>query len=178
MLRLADSCAPAAAFFSLRGFSELGPGLGIAVVTMGIGSSAAVGEQAYAVHRASITSCSDAHILYDGAETWAGDSGGALLFFEDGCVVGMRLGVFDAKPALDGAAPPSPAAGGSGTKRAKWAANAAARTTEALELRSAASSSHGKVCRALRLTHPRVLSAVESARLGGSLSGAGSSALL
>jgi hypothetical protein len=164
VLRLADGCTPAAAFFSLQGFSDLVPGLGIALVTMGIGigSNAAVGEQAYAVHKASITSCSDAHILYDGAETWAGDSGGALLF-EDGFVVGMHLEVFDAKPEQDATPPTSP--GGGGRKRHRTA-DAAAQTAEALELLSAASSSHGKVCRALRLTHSRVLQAVESARRG------------
>ena len=161
VLRLAEGCAPAAAFFSLQGFSDVEPGLGIAVVTMGIGSSAAVGEEAYAVHKASITSVSATHILYDGAETWAGDSGGALLF-EDGFVIGMHLEVFDAKPALDGALS-LPAAGGA-TKRTRRAADATARTTYALEQLSVASSSHGKVCRALRLTHSRVLSAVESAR--------------
>ena len=129
---------------------------------MGIGSSAAVGEEAYAVHKASITSVSATHILYDGAETWAGDSGGALLF-EDGFVIGMHLEVFDAKPALDGALS-LPAAGGA-TKRTRRAADDTARTTyAALEQLSVASSSHGKVCRALRLTHSRVLSAVESAR--------------
>jgi hypothetical protein len=160
VLRLAEGCAPAAAFFSLQGFSDVEPGLGIAIVTMGIGSSAA-SEEAYAVHKASITSVSATHILYDGAETWAGDSGGALLF-EDGFVIGMHLEVFDAKPALDGVLSP-PAAGGA-TKRTRRAADATARTTSALEQLSVASSSHGKVCRALRLTHSRVLSAVESAR--------------
>ena len=153
--------SPAAAFFSLQGFLDVEPGLGIAIVTMGIGSSAAVGEEAYAVHKASITSVSATHILYDGAETWAGDSGGALLF-EDGFVIGMHLEVFDAKPALDGALP-LPAAGAA-AKRARRAADASARTAKALEQLSVASSSHGKVCRALRLTHFRVLSAVESAR--------------
>ena len=174
VLRLADGCAPAAAFFSLQGFSDVEPGLGIAVVTIGIGSSAAVGEEAYAVHKASISSVSATHILYDGAETWAGDSGGALLF-EDGFVIGMHLEVYDAKPAIDGALPPA-AAGGGATKRARWAADAAARTAYALERLSVASSSHGKVCRALRLTHSRVLSAVESARhipIDSPLAGAG-----
>ena len=70
VLRLADCCAPAAAFFfRCRAFSELSLGLGIAVVTMSIGSStAAGGEQAHAVHKASVTSCSDTRILYDGAD--------------------------------------------------------------------------------------------------------------
>ena len=154
VLRLAEGCAPAAAFFSLQGFSDVKPGLGIAIVTMGIGSSAAVGEEAYAVHKASITSVSAKHILYDGAETWAGDSGGALLF-EDGFVIGMHLEVFDAKPAVDGA-PPLPAAGAA-AKRARLAADDSTRTAKALEQLSAASSSHGKVCRALRLTLPRAL---------------------
>jgi hypothetical protein len=36
-------------FATLQGFSDVEPGLGIAVVTMDIGSSAAVGEEAYAV---------------------------------------------------------------------------------------------------------------------------------
>ena len=173
VLRLAEGYAPAAAFFSLQGFLDVEPGLGIAIVTMGIGSSAAVGEEAYAVHKASITSVSATHILYDGAETWAGDSGGALLF-EDGFVIGMHLEVFDAKPALDGALP-LPAAGAA-AKRARRAADASARTAKALEQLSVASSSHGKVCRALRLTHSRVLSAVESARhipIDSPLAGAG-----
>ena len=121
MLRLADGCAPTAAFFSLQGCAELVSGLGIAVVTMGIGSSssAAAGEQAYAVHRASITSCTAEHILNDGAETWAGDSGGALLF-EDGVVVGMHLEVFDARPELSGgggAAAAAPLTTSAGDKR-------------------------------------------------------------
>ena len=66
------------------------------------------------------------------------------------------------EPALDGALP-LPAAGAA-AKRARRAADASARTAKALEQLSVASSSHGKVCRALRLTHSRVLSAVESAR--------------
>jgi hypothetical protein len=174
VLRLADGCAPTAAFFSLQGFSELLPGLGIAVVTMGIGisSSDAVG-QAYAVHKASITSLDDTHIIYDGAETWAGKSGGALLF-EDGFVVGMHLEVFDAKPEQGG--PYSPSSASAGRSKRRRAADAAARTADAPERLSTASSSHGKVCRALRLTHPHVLHAVESARrssLGVPRAGAG-----
>ena len=147
VLRLTEACKPATAFFSLQGFSDVEPGLGIAIVTMGIGSSAAVGvgAEAYAVHKASITSVSATHIHYDGAETWAGDSGGALLF-EDGFVIGMHLEVSDAKPALDGALF-LPADGGA-TKRARRAAGATARTNYALEQLSIASSSHGKVCRA------------------------------
>jgi hypothetical protein len=172
VLRLTDGSAPATDFFSLQGFSDLVPGLGIALVMMGIGSSAAVGEEAYAVHKASITSCSDTHILYDG-ETWAGDSGGALLF-EDGFVVGMHLEVFDAKPERDAASPLL--ARGSFGKRRRGAADTAAQVAEELERLSVASSSHGKVRRALRLTHPRVLGAVDRARdgeLGSPRAGAG-----
>lgn len=82
--------------FSLQGFSELDPGVEITLVSMSIGNGAAlavagaVAFPPYSVHKGRITDLDGQFIYYGDVETWAGDSGGALLF-KEGCVVGMHL---------------------------------------------------------------------------------------
>ena len=128
---------------------------------------------AYAVHRACITSFDESRILYDGAETWTGDSasGGALLF-EEGCAIGMHLDVVETKPSFESDSSASlPIAGG-----LKRRTHADIELHERVKKLSVASSSHGKICVALRLTHRDVLAAVELVRsAGGRSAAAGSS---
>ena len=155
---------PSSAFFSLQAHADVVGGLDVGLVTMGIGSAQELGAAtpAVSVQRVSITSVEAAHFTYDGAATWAGDSGAGLLF-DEGYVVGMHLEVIDAKPALKGK---RLRGGGSGSPTARLAA---------LELdvdrASDAASSHGKICRALLLSHPSVLTATESARVFGAAGG-------
>lgn len=146
--------------FSLQGCSDLDSGLKIAVVTMSIGSNAAMGtSQQYSVHQASITTFDEQFINYDGAETWGGDSGGALLF-EEGYVIGMHLEVVNSHKEFS----LEPSAQKVRRRKADYGARISTLEKNA-EIASTKSSSHGKSCRALRLTHPNVLAAVETARI-------------
>ena len=153
---------PSSAFFSLQVHADVVSGLDVGLVTMGIGSAQELGavSPTVSVQRVSITSVDAAHFTYDGAATWAGDSGAGLLF-DEGYVVGMHLEVIDAKPAHKGKRLRPP-----GSPTARFAA---------LELdvdrASEATSSHGKICRALLLSYPPVLAATESARVVGAAGG-------
>jgi len=100
---------PSSAFFSLQVHSDVVVGgLDVGLVTMGSGSAQELGAAtpAVSVQRVSITCVEAAHFTYDGAATWAGDSGAGLLF-KEGYVVGMHLEVIDAKPAHKGKRPRS-----------------------------------------------------------------------
>ena len=68
-------------------------------MTMSIGSGEVLGAPPQiSQHRVNVTGLDqDGFFLYDGASTWRGDSGGALLF-EEGFVVGLHLEVVDDKP--------------------------------------------------------------------------------
>ena len=185
VLRLtSDEREDPSSFFSLQGFAEITSGLSVSLVTMGIGSRGAIQKDEpaaaatisadprkapYTVHRATINSYDASHILYDGAETWAGDSGGALLI-EDGFVIGMHQEVIDSSDFQYAA----PHAGGERRKRS--APITVDDVAAALEKVSVASSSHGKVRRALRLTNPKVLAAVALARSSGGGAGAAAGA--
>jgi hypothetical protein len=170
ILRLSSGGRMHSTFFSLPGYAELPAGLGIALVTMNIGnrSSAPKGSPPYSVHAACVTMVGDEIICYDGADTWGGHSGGALLI-EEGCVVGMHLAIDDARP--------EPRGGNHarGSKRRSPATRLC--EVEALvDDLSVGSSSHGKVCRALRLANPLVRAAIELAQAqggGGRSSGGG-----
>ena len=166
---------------------------------MSVGSSAEMHARPHvSQHRVTVSSFDGTFIHYDGASTWKGDSGGALLF-EEGCVVGLHLEVIDDKPTLE-SPKLSPRAGGGAKRlrgacgepashadvelasradvepasRADVAAVAAAvvrvdsdvsAISKALGQVSLAASSQAKVCRALLLSHPAVLEAVERARV-------------
>ena len=88
---------------------------------------------------------SNSHFYYDGASTWQGGWGAALLF-EEGCVVGMHQEVCgDDKPEV------SPPAGG-GTGGASKRGRDQLQLEECIERLSVASSSQAKMCRALMLS--------------------------
>ena len=162
VLRLVGE-ADAPAFFDVPRFSSVTAGIELGLVTMSIGSSTMlkVGPQV-SQHRVNVSRIAESHFLYDGASTWRGDSGGALLF-EEGCVVGLHLEVVDDKPEL------APVGGGGGgvkkdslVKLRKDFGGIA----RALDSVSEAASSASKVCRALLLTHKDVLDAIDAAEAG------------
>ena len=155
VLKLKDGQRDASAYFLLPSFDSVEGGIDLGLVTMSIGSSAELASMPrISQHRVHVTSCDDKYICYDGTSTWKGDSGGALLF-EEGCVVGLHLGVIDDKP--EPALPISPHASSGTLKRGH---GGGARAPD----RSLAASSSAKICRALLLSHPAVREAVEAAR--------------
>ena len=176
VLRLKAGQADAPAFFDIPSFGAVQPGVDLGLVTMSIGSSAALeARPQISQHRVSVSGLDrEGFFLYDGASTWRGDSGGALLF-EEGCVVGLHLEVVDDKPALvTGAQLPSHLGGKGGGGTLKALREDVATISGAVERVSEAASSSSKVCRALLLTHPRVQKAVEAAKgEGGAPAGGG-----
>jgi hypothetical protein len=133
------------AFFDLPSHSSVDSGVSLGLVSMGVGVGAHHSmAPTYSVHAVTVTTYTpgDAFFCYDGAATWAGDSGAALLF-EEGCVVGMHLEVLDDMPEEV----VSPSAGARG-KRSR----SLRQVGEQLDRVSVASGSHAKVCRALLLS--------------------------
>jgi hypothetical protein len=166
VLRLKAGQEDAPAFFDIPSYGAVVTGVDLGLVTMSIGSGAALeAPPQISQHRVSVSGLDrDGFFLYDGASTWRGDSGGALLF-EEGSVVGLHLEVVDDKPALPFGIPQPRHYKGGGTLRALGKDVAA--VSDAVERVSEAASSSSKVCRALLLTHPRVLMAVGAAGGGG-----------
>lgn len=150
VLKLRPPCTPSTAFFSLPGIVSVERDTPLGLVSMGLGFGIAHGKTPQIMqHRVSVASCDDESLLYDGP-TWSGDSGAALLLFDESFVVGMHLEVLDEKG--EPHVPPFP-------KKRRV-------TSDELDhLHTAASvvSSHGKVCRALLLSHATVRVAVEAA---------------
>ena len=174
VLKLKAGQPDAAAFFSLQTFDSVTGGLNLGLVTMSIGISAALeGGPCVSQHRVTVISCDDKYICYDGASTWRGDSGGALLF-EEGYVVGLHLKVIDDKPELE--QPVISPLASSSFKRGRNADGGAlascdhgmldiAAVSDAFERISVAVSSSAKICRALLLSHPHVREAVALAEV-------------
>jgi hypothetical protein len=169
------------AFFNLPSFASVETGLKLGLVTMAVGQSKELDTvPLISQHSVNVTSSSEKHFFYDGASTWKGDSGAALLF-EEGEVVGLHL-VVDDKPSL--LKPSTQFSGGSKRGRQKngdgggsgglegvahlsaaisnLGSNAEAFSAE-LDNVSVAASSQAKVCQALLLSHPDVLNAVHAA---------------
>ena len=96
---------PSPAFFSLQSFPSVGPGQSAALVTMGIRArlAAEAALPTVTVHSVTVTSVTEDNILHDGAATWFGDSGGALVF-EEGYVIAMHVEVIDDHPDSNAAA--------------------------------------------------------------------------
>lgn len=160
VLRLSSGPRMRPTFFSLPVYAELPAGLGIALVTMNIGnrSSAPKGSPPYSVHAACVSVVGDEIICYDGADTWAGDSGGALLI-EEGCVIGMHLGIDDAKL--------EPRGGHTRSYKRRSPDSRLDEMEALLDDLSVGSKSYGKVCLALRLSNPLVRAAIELAQENG-----------
>jgi hypothetical protein len=161
VLKLRSSCCASTAWFALPSFSSVDRDTPLGLVSMGVGYGKMHRMPPHIMqHRVSVVSCDDVSFLYD-APTWAGDSGAALLLFEEGLVIGMHLEVFDEKG--EPYQPPSP-----GKKRR------VEHELDGLHAAVSTTSSHGKACRALLLSHASVLAAVEAAVAGsGPMLGAG-----
>jgi hypothetical protein len=181
VLKLKAGQPDADAFFLLPSYDSVVGGLHLGLVTMSIGSSAVLeGRPCISQHWVTVTSCDDNFICYDGASTWKGDSGGALLF-EEGYVVGLHLEVVDDKPELE-VPVLSPAALNCGSsKRGRSAGGALASdhqvldfaaVSDVLERISVAASSSAKLGRALLLSHPAVKKAVALALSAGTAAAA------
>lgn len=163
VLRLV-SPAVSPSHFSLPTFPSLEPGVRLGVVTMGLGVSRELGERhVCSQYSVNVTSSTDTFIMYDGASTWAGDSGAALLF-EEGFVVGMHHEVITAQPTLERGVVSSPT---SGQKRPPATLTRVTALEASLAAVSDAASSHEKVCRALLLTSSVVQEAVDAAEYNG-----------
>jgi hypothetical protein len=140
VLKLRAPCTPSTAFFSLPGIVSVERDTPLGLVSMGLGFCIAHGKKPHIMqHRVSVASCDDESLLYDGP-TW---SGAALLLFDESFVVGEK-----GEPHVS----PFP-------KKRRVT------SCELDRLHTAASvvSSHGKVCRALLLSHATVRAAVEAA---------------
>ena len=174
VLRLKAGQEDAPAFFDIPSYGAVVPGVDLGLVTMNIGSSVALGAPPQiSQHRVSVSGLDrDGFFLYDGASTWRGDSGGALLF-EEGFVVGLHLEVVDDKPTLSSGMPQHRHYGSKGGGTLKALSKDVAAVSDAVERVSEAASSSSKVCRALLLTHPRVLDAVAAAGGEGAPAGGG-----
>ena len=149
ILRLTSKRLHGDAFFELPAHSTVVPGLSLALVNMGVGLKLYHEVPlSYGVHAVTVSSCHGASFYYDGASTWGGDSGAALLF-EEGCVVGMHQEVLDDKPEVS----PSAGLAGAGSKRSRDVRDRVSLMEEAFEKVSEASSSLSKSCKALLLSH-------------------------
>jgi hypothetical protein len=163
VLVLRPSCKPSTACFSLPGCASVERDMPLGLVTLGVGFGNAHGKTPQIMqYRVSTVSCDDKSITYDGA-TWSGDSGAALLF-DEGLVVGMHLEVLDEKGELH--VPPTP-------KFKKRARVVTGEEVDRLHAAASVASSHGKVCRALLLSHASVRAAVEAAESMPAAGGAG-----
>ena len=167
VLRLKAGQEDAPAFFDIPSYGAVVPGVDLGLVTMSIGSGVALGPPPQiSQHRVNVSGLDrDGFFLYDGASTWRGDSGGALLF-EEGYVVGLHLEVVDDKPELPSGVNPRHF-GGKGGGTLKALSKDVAAFSDAIDRVSEAAGSSSKVCRALLLTHPRVLDAVKAAEWEG-----------
>ena len=149
VLRLAGDHI-ADAFFDLPAYSSVDQSHELGLVSMegGVGAHCHAAAPATSVHKVTVSRVEEdgATFLYDGASTWCGDSGAALLFAE-GTVVGMHLEVIDDNPNL------SPAGGAGGGARGASKRLRLKDLSERLDEISVASSSLSKVCRALLLSH-------------------------
>ena len=187
VLRLRAGAPDIEHFFDLPRAASVEPGLRLALVSMGLGpanDTALVMSPTYTVHDVTATSCHGTFFHYDGAATWAGDSGAALLF-EDGCVVGMHLEVIDDRPALEGGQSSKSGGGDDGgdvhgggdeideqvvfaegsvkRRRSPTARPTVQGLVARLDALSVTSSSHAKTCGALILATPEVTQAVDAA---------------
>jgi len=170
------------AFFNLPSFVSIETGLKLGLVTMAVGQCKELKTAPLiSQHSVNVTSSNERHFFYDGASTWNGDSGAALLF-EEGEVVGLHLQVVDDKPSLlkpsslflGGAKRGRKNNGGGGgsgglegvahlnTAISNLGSDVEAFSAE-LDNVSVAASSQAKVCQALLLSHPDVLNAVHAA---------------